>query len=314
MVSPDDPRRYRSMFTPEPVEDRLWSWTPLVTLTQRVDEFCRATGLNPDDVILSRFCVSPVPLYPVSWPEGHRRWAGLRPEALWHPLFWLSPELAGRYQDVDDNAEDDDAWVMRVAVEMDARGLFDADSGSWVDVLALYGLDVDDPADVERIRRWLAGVDDPILDNIELPSPNVSDELLAVEDWSLLTAQSMMSILAHSYLVSDAEDFADAFMETQEGVAHNEPHMTGAAGGVMSNVATFASASFERYTGIDAEWWDTFADWAADNFRPLAGAAPGTEEAQKLGHLLGGAEVSEAIERLVHLANLVPPPDPKETT
>jgi hypothetical protein len=305
---------YRSISTPESGETSLWSWTPLVTLMQRADEFCDATGLGQDDVILSRFCVSPMPLYPVSWPEGHRRWAGLRPEALWHPLFWLPAELAGRYLDVDDNAEDDDSWVLRVAIEMDARGLYDASAGRWVDILELYGLNVDDPDDVGRISQWLAGGPDPILDNIELPSPNITDELLAVEDWSLLTAQSMMSILAHAYLVSDAEDFADAIMEVQEGVADGDPDLTAAAAGVLANVSTFAAASFEPYSGIDAEWWDPFADWALANFRPLAGATVGSESATRLTDLLNGDRVGEALDRLIGLANLVPPDDDAEDT
>jgi hypothetical protein len=46
--------------------------------------------------------------------------------------------------------------------------LYDADTGSWLDVLSLAGLDGDDPDTATRVAAWLNGRPDPVLDGLDL--------------------------------------------------------------------------------------------------------------------------------------------------
>src|SRR5699024_4915136 len=66
---------------------------------------------------------------------------GVRPDALRYPFMWLPDPLRQRL-DVDTGdetttVESDDAWALRIAFEMWGSGLYDVDSGGWLDVLAL---------------------------------------------------------------------------------------------------------------------------------------------------------------------------------
>ena len=55
----------------------------------RLGRFLAASGLDSGDVLTSPTCCTPVPRYPAEWPAGRRRWTGVRPGAMWHPLLWL---------------------------------------------------------------------------------------------------------------------------------------------------------------------------------------------------------------------------------
>ena len=72
--------------------------------------------------------------------------------------------------------EPDSVWAIRVGLELVASGLYNPDDGSWLDVLALHGIDIDDPVDFARVEQWLRGVPDVVLDAIDLTSMVTSAE------------------------------------------------------------------------------------------------------------------------------------------
>ncbi|MFF2623631.1 hypothetical protein [Oerskovia jenensis] len=163
------------------------------------------TGLYDGELLLSPLTASPLPM-PWTVPAGHRRWPGLRPAAMWHPLLWLPARLRSPITLRDPMTgetwgETYDEWATRVALEMTESGpvsidgerwvllhdphhgrhvrafgpgdedlvpLYDPITGTWLDVLATVGLDVDDPAHLARVERWLAGDDDEVLDAVDL--------------------------------------------------------------------------------------------------------------------------------------------------
>jgi len=110
----------------------------------------------------------------------------VRPEAMWMPLLWLPPRLENRYtfQIIEGEVsvrtkrtgirpgyavytETDDLWAIRIALELGASGIYDETSGTWLDVMALLDIDVDDPGDVARIAAWLDGGSDADLDLLD---------------------------------------------------------------------------------------------------------------------------------------------------
>ncbi|MFF3064161.1 hypothetical protein ACFVQ3_06365 [Oerskovia sp. NPDC057915] len=163
------------------------------------------TGLHDGELLLSPLTASPLPM-PWTVPAGHRRWPGLRPAAMWHPLLWLPARLRTPITLRDPLTgetwgETYDEWATRVALEMTESGpviiddrqwvllhdpshgrhvrplgpddadlvpLYDPITGTWLDVLSTVGLDVDDPAHLARVERWLAGDDDEALDAVDL--------------------------------------------------------------------------------------------------------------------------------------------------
>lgn len=191
----------------------------------------------------------PVPL-PIYTDAPGRQFARISPQMLWHPVFWLPQRLAGRYQLVDPEGvdlgpEDDDAWAVRVALELMASGLYDTASGTWLDVLARVGIDVDDPVDVARIEAWQQGAYDPVLDTIDL-SPDI--DLPSDLNWAAMTADALLPDLVPASWALAADDLAtmasdmsepDALEVTEPGVAHQ----------VASTIVTFGRALL-----CDVEW------------------------------------------------------------
>ena len=157
MTDPGEPLEVASSVLRSAVRHRVW-----VT----------DTGIDPVWVRPNPLCCVPLPTYPENWPAGLRRWPRVRAAMMWHPLLWLPDRLAARYTLVDDDGvcstEPDDVWCLRVCLELQAAGLYDADTGSWLDVLSLAGLDGNDPDTASRVARWLTGAADPYLDRLDL--------------------------------------------------------------------------------------------------------------------------------------------------
>jgi len=165
---------YRPMMT-DPGESLLVAHDAL-QFTTRWGEFARRTGIPLDAFLADPICTIPLPVYPPQWEGSRRRWVGVKPEAMWHPLLWLPDALAARNiidldagdGDVTTGPEPDGLWAARVAAELMDSGLYEPETGHWLDVLALVGLDSTD-ADVQvRVAQWLDGADDPLLDQIDL--------------------------------------------------------------------------------------------------------------------------------------------------
>ena len=139
---------------------------------RRFGEFLDLTGLEASEVAVSALVSIPLPIYPPEWSMRHRRWKGVRPEAMSNPLMWLPNRVAGRYtviaNDSEDAVESLDEWSVRVCLELTATGFYDPETGQWFDVLAEHGLDISEPETIERVSHWLSGEPDEVLDSIDL--------------------------------------------------------------------------------------------------------------------------------------------------
>lgn len=201
----------------------------LLLATSSIDQAVRytqwqaETGLSEDRIRTGTLSAVPLPVYR-SVPEGGRQFPEVKPEALWHPLFWLPPRLSSRYNLPDGQGgfvvESDLLWSIRVALEMSTSGLYSPEEG-WIDVLALVGLDTENEVDMAQVEDWLHGHPDDLLDSLSL------QEMLHVDkdpDWSLTSAvamqghlvQAQWALLANS-LLSMLWDAADT-----EGVSLEE--------------------------------------------------------------------------------------------
>lgn len=168
------------------------------------------TWMDPADFLPNTLMNAPLPVYKDP-PAGERRFAHINPQALWHPLFWLPVRLAGVYPLVDSKGdpmpEPEEMRSLRVALEMTASSLYDPEHG-WVDTLALHGLDVDNPAHVERIARWQAGAPDDILDSI-----NLDEHLLVDEDphWALKSASALLGSYMRAKIALHSNSLIELF-------------------------------------------------------------------------------------------------------
>jgi len=135
------------------------------------------TGIEPDRLVFSALVGSPLPLR--DFGRGPRGWdPQMNPAMFWHPLLWLPEAIALPLPPLDDNDVEEplDAWALRVAWELVWSAMYDAEAGTWVDILSVYGLNVEDPAVQARVTAWLSGNQDPVLDNIDLSNYVTTDQ------------------------------------------------------------------------------------------------------------------------------------------
>jgi hypothetical protein len=197
----------RQMLT-EPGDTLLLSKSALDTAF-RFSAWQELTGLPTDRFTADPVCSVPLPIYSEVAP-GQRQFAEVKPEAMWHPLFWLPPRLAGRYRlpsvdGAEPRIESTTMWSIRVALELSASGLYSIEEG-WIDILATVGLDVENEADLARIEEWQAGAPDELLDSIDL------DLYLHLEDdpnWALQSAMALEEPVIHAQWAI----LADSLME-----------------------------------------------------------------------------------------------------
>lgn len=200
---------------------------PPTDMNQRLADFMEFSGLETGDIIFSHYATVPMPRYPAAWPEGRKRWTGIKPEAMWHPLFWLPDRVASKYVFTDEGGneqlESDDEWAARVALELTASGLYDQQTGEWQDILGIEGIDTEDENDKARISAWLSGNEDELLDSIDLSEDmNVPDdpnwaadaiyasfEDLRVQVWAIV-ADDAYDSLSNISDEGDTEDDAEA--------------------------------------------------------------------------------------------------------
>ncbi|MFC8923825.1 hypothetical protein [Cellulosimicrobium sp. NPDC057127] len=255
--------------------------TSALDTVERLQMWRAFTGLAEDEVLLSPLSATPLPM-PWTVPAGHRRWPALRPEAMWHPLLWLpgrlrAPSILRDPVTGEAWGETYDEWTLRVVLELSesspvviedrrwvllhdhAHGrfvrpagpeddslvpLFDARTGTWLDVLSTVGLDVDDPHDLDRVTAWLAGADDDALDSVDL------DRYLRAQDrdptWALDRAHRPLAGAdgtrtyvedlrdASSALV--ARELSDRAAELAD--AHLPAHELGRRAGTLARVAS----------------------------------------------------------------------------
>lgn len=119
--------------------------------------------------VFTQAVAQPLPRYPAS-AEGfsRRQWlAGVDPTAAWHPLLWL-PESVWARIETPESLEDDLEWALRIAAQAQIAGLYREQDATWFDPLAEIGIDVDTDQGQARVRDWLAGAPDFILDTLDV--------------------------------------------------------------------------------------------------------------------------------------------------
>ncbi|GAA1491517.1 hypothetical protein [Brachybacterium sacelli] len=163
-------------------------------------------GLDDARILTSPAVAIPLPRYTDGLPL--RGTPGIRPEALRFPFMWLPAPLRERFEiDTGDTItlESDDAWALRVVFEMWGSGLYDIETAGWLDVLALYDLDPDDPATQQRIQAWWAGAEDETLDAIDLSGALVP-ETAEDSDWASIASLALVKSFDKASMALSAVD------------------------------------------------------------------------------------------------------------
>lgn len=156
-------------------------------LLARFEGFLEATGLPADAVVSPDSIAFPLaPRFP-----GENDYATMSGGLLWHPLFWLPlevslPSVSKHPVTGEMTMESVDEFGLRVALELEGSGLYDAETGTWLDVLMTFtGLDADDPAVQQRVLAFFAGADDAELAGIDLdPIIATADDAASNPNWA----------------------------------------------------------------------------------------------------------------------------------
>lgn len=168
-MSVEDQPAVRHSFLLEPGEG--WLLSPdLFAYVDRFSEFMEASGLTDEQFIVSPVVSIPIPSVD-AMTSVLRTWSAVHPEMMWHPFFWLPDAVSSRVliSDVSgDRLESDEEYLVRVMAQCTLSGLFDVETGTWLDVLAQAGLDLSSDAELDRVEAWQAGGDDDLLDSIDL--------------------------------------------------------------------------------------------------------------------------------------------------
>jgi hypothetical protein len=289
----------------EPGETLFVSADPL-EVVNRFYRWTEVSLMDPSDLVSTPLISTPIPLYPPAYPaEGafggsRRRWAGIDPRMMAHPLMWLPPKLAHRYEvevEVDEmmtftaqeiettyTLESDDLWAVRVAGEMMSTGFYNVETGEWYNVLAGAGLDITNAEDMERVARWLDGEPDEVLDAIDLGvaidsnSDNPDQGMIEAEGWIGLVYQ--MTWAVHTEALRDiAEGLAlgitDGVPEsdTSDSVIikmaeEDEELVPIDRMRAINGTRTLADLGAISYSGMDAEaeWWRMVGSEIGENF------------------------------------------------
>jgi hypothetical protein len=164
----NDKTRYRKWLT-EPGESLIIN-RDLGKLENRVNEMLTWFDETDDGVPICYTTVStiPMPIYTEKDKDDVRRFKNIVPNQLWHPLFWLPKKISEKYllqfSKDEEYPELDEMWQLRVLFELNAAGLYNHKTGEWLDVLYSAGIDTQTPDGLDRLKRFLAGGKDDILD------------------------------------------------------------------------------------------------------------------------------------------------------
>lgn len=163
-------------------------------------------GLDDLRILTSPAVAIPLPRYIDGLPL--RGAPGVRPDSLRFPFMWLPAPLRERFE-IDTvetiSLESDDAWALRVVFEMWGSRLYDIETAGWLDVLALYDLDADDPATQQRIQAWWDGADDETLDAIDLSGALVP-ETDEDSDWASIASLALVESFDKASMALSAVD------------------------------------------------------------------------------------------------------------
>lgn len=312
-----------------PGEPLMVTASPLEPV-ERLSMFLEMSGLDFDEVLVTPIVTTPIPVYPPNYPEegcfGHfddgtprRRWAGLKPEMLWHPLLWLPKRVALRYMIATSEeefsspnpnltVESDDAWAVRVCMETAAAGFYDTDTGEWLDILSAAGLDIEDPDDYARVEAWLDGADDEtlaaidlsyVLDDEDNPDWAFNETAIWMESLQVMLWATHSESLLHSVRAlqvacmdgvrpTDTGDSVEIDPVDEDSGEDLVPIDPDRARRSIENLAFFGSTSFSSIHPAEQQWWDWFTS-------DLEGADPMDAES------LAAGPVSVLVEHLSDL-------------
>lgn len=185
-----------------------------LTAAARLAEFTEASGLEPEHVVSDPVVATPLPI-----TVKGQRFSEVNPELLWLPLFWLPEDIALRFQIREEGSDEprvetDTEWALRVALELQAAGLYTAENG-WVDILAMFGLDIADPVDLARVEAWQAGDPDVTLDTIDITG------LFAGEDeWAFHEAAALLPVALPAQFALTAASLLNALEEHPDAIGN----------------------------------------------------------------------------------------------
>ena len=178
-----------------------------MAIADRLSRWTRYSNL-PRETVVS----SPLVAVPLAKREPGTRWPAMaEPASFWHPNLWLPDRLA-----TPADGERTDVWAVRIALELTVSGLYDVETGTWLDVLSTVGLDSEDPIVQARISDWLDGEPDADLDRIDLAAGlDDADDV----DWSKPHAEELLSLLvpaSWAVLSNDLIGMADDSIADEE--------------------------------------------------------------------------------------------------
>ena len=242
--------RRRACLT-NPGEPLLLARDPIESVI-RFGQFAEQSGIDMTELVASHTVAVPLPIWAEPWPTGTRRWKGTRTELMWHPLMWLPRHLASR-TDLPSNGdrqlrqESDDEWSVRVALEMTVSGLYDQDTGTWLDVLATVDIDIDRPDARARVAAWLAGRDDAALDRIDL-----TNLMTVPEDphWSSWAAVELAPVLRRYSWALGSDALIDVLDSLPSEIGQHRMDRD-VAMGVATTVATVGSTWIDGVPNSD---------------------------------------------------------------
>lgn len=247
----------RRPFLTEPGEPLLVARDPFDSAI-RFGVLNEASNLPAERLFVSTMLTVPLPLPAEGADTVRDRWPEVPAYLLWHPLFWLPDHIQHRYR-IDDDLETDDVWAVRVAMELTSAGLYDTDTGTWLDVLDYAcGLNVDNEADEERVSAWLMGGEDPELDS-------VADQVEALfhddvdEDWAINAAMSMvdqLSVMSWALQSDSLIEMCDDVTSAVEGGDKEAPSPDEALT-LAQMIGAFGHAALSNISVEEAEFWKT---------------------------------------------------------
>ena len=228
----------RREFLLDPGEKLLFSRSALPIL-ERFSAFLDASGLDAGEVLSHPLCTIPLPVARRTADSKVARFAGAHPTFLWHPLMWLPADTALRYSVRDAPGQDaprvetDAEWAVRVSLQLGESGLYDSANGGWLDVMALHGFDIDDPAVLVRASAWLHGTPDRGFDRISI------DDVIGPDSaqWAFHAAQELTRELEPAQFEVLAEDLIaqiDCLGEDLVRVATESIFATRVTGGLLA--------------------------------------------------------------------------------
>jgi hypothetical protein len=278
---------WRRQFLLEAGEAMLVTRDPVRNLINHVSA-AKAIGVPQSELVQSRMSPMPIPVNAcrVEGNSTRRRIDGVDPQMMWLPVLWLPVRLTERSQfqlidgdlvvidpkghyrgdprvvaspieGVPVNTETSDAWVIRVALELETAGVYDVESGSWLDVLDTVGINVDDIDDVARVERWLEGGADGDLDWLE---ENFLDDGWHVPTgegptWALRSAIGAYPDLLDATWALSSDSMLNIVSDVAQSVDQGEIADSTDAKFITNMVCMLSGTLLRYYSNDEAQWW-----------------------------------------------------------